>query len=87
MRLSRKEKKTFYLDPCEAYFRLPRIEFETRTPEERAEWFLAIQQAHKNEELQGQQFISNRRSVLDDSLVPQPVTNQMQTLTHSAIEV
>lgn len=80
LRLSKKEKKTFFLDPREAYFRLPRIEFETRTPEERAEWYLAIQQAAKTEELQGQQYISNKRSILDDSVLP-------QTVTTSAIEI
>ena len=54
MRLSKKEKKTFYFEPREAYFRLDRLEFETKTAEERAKWFLAITQAYKNDELSGQ---------------------------------
>ena len=42
IRLSRKEKNTFYLEPKEDYFRLPRLEFETKRPEDRAKWYLAI---------------------------------------------
>ena len=58
IRLSRKEKNTFYLEPKEDYFRLPRLEFETKRPEDRAQWYLAITKAYKDDELLGQQFIS-----------------------------
>ena len=47
VRLSKKEKCTFYLEPQEDTLKLPRIEFQTKTPEERAKWFIALTKSIK----------------------------------------
>lgn len=52
VRLSRKERCIFYLEPIEESLKLRRIEFVTKTPEERAKWFIALTKASKENELQ-----------------------------------
>ncbi len=56
--LSKKENTTFFLVPTDDALRLRRIEFQTRTPEERAYWFKALTKSIKVNELMQPQFIS-----------------------------
>lgn len=67
--MSQKEKCIFFLDPKQDYFRLDRLEFQTKTPEERAQWYLAITKCYKDDEMMQQQYISSKTlysaSVLD----------------------
>ena len=51
IRLSNKEKCIFFLDPKQDYFRLDRLEFQTKTAEERAQWYLAITKCYKDDEM------------------------------------
>lgn len=51
VRLSKKEKSIFYLEPLEDTLKLPRIEFQTKTPEERAKWFITLTRSIKENEL------------------------------------
>lgn len=56
--LSKKENTTFFLVPIDDTLSLRRIEFQTRTPEERAYWFKALTKSIKVNELMQPQFIS-----------------------------
>ena len=58
VKLSPKEKCIFFLDPLEDKLKLPRIELECKTPEERAKWFMAMTKSIKENELQQQQFLT-----------------------------
>ena len=51
VRLSKKENCILYLEPLEDTFKLPRVEFQTKSPEERAKWFLALTRSIKENEL------------------------------------
>jgi hypothetical protein len=54
VRLSKKERLIFYLEPIDASLKLPRVEFQTKTPEERAKWFVALTRSMKESELSQQ---------------------------------
>ena len=51
VRLSRKEKCIFYLDPLNDSLKLSTIEFKTKNPEERAKWFIALTKSIKDNQL------------------------------------
>lgn len=51
VRLSKKEACIFYLEPLEDTLKLPRVEFQTKSPEERAKWFLALTRSIKENEM------------------------------------
>ena len=62
VRLSRKEKCIFYLDPLNDSLKLSTIEFKTKNPEERAKWFIALTKSIKDNQLSQKGFISNTQS-------------------------
>jgi hypothetical protein len=42
VRLSESKNYRFYLEPKDKVLKLPKVEFETKTPEERARWYKAL---------------------------------------------
>ena len=53
VRLSEKDKGTFYLEPKEKQNKngIKRVEFKAKSPEIRAKWFIALNKAIKENEI------------------------------------
>lgn len=83
--LCKKENTTFFLVPKDDALSLRRIEFQTRTPEERAFWFKALTKSMKENELMQPHFISQSVLLSDYETLNifRPASNGM-TLTEIA---
>lgn len=83
--LSKKEKTTFFLVPIDDSLSLRRIEFQTKTPEERAYWFKALTKSIKVSELMQPQFISQSVLLQDGECVNNYISeSEGMTLTQIA---